>query len=74
LNITGTVIQPNQITNTTQTDTLITLIDTEIQQLDNLDNAIQQLRDRYQQNIDILNTLLPLQRLQEGLERLNFTP
>gem|GEM_PF-1427518 len=32
------------------------------------------MRNRYQQNINILNELLPMQRLQEDLVRLGFTP
>ena len=74
LNITRTVIQPNQTVNIWQTQTGITQINTEIQQLDDLENAMQWLRDRYQDNINRLNTLLPLQRLEESLQRLGFTP
>lgn len=70
LNITNTVIQPANIGRLVDTTNAITQIDTELQQLDNLENDIQQLRNRYQQNIDTLNVLLPLQRLEEGLQRL----
>ncbi|MEI6775019.1 MAG: hypothetical protein WCL18_10015 [bacterium] len=68
------MILPASIANITQTNTAIQQIDTEIQQLDNLENATQQIRERYQQNIDILTALLPMQRLQEDLQRLGFTP
>ena len=70
LNITNTVIAQANIAALNQTNTAIAQIDAELQQLDNLDNSLQQLRDRYQQNIDILNALIALQRLEEGLQRL----
>lgn len=70
LNITNTVIAQANIAALNQTNTAIAQIDAELQQLDNLDNSLQQLRDRYQQNIDILNALIALQRLEESLQRL----
>jgi hypothetical protein len=74
LNITHTVVQTADIATLGQTQNTIQQTDTELQQLDNLENTIPNIRNRYQDNINKLNILLPLQKLQESLERLNFTP
>ncbi|MCX6824516.1 MAG: hypothetical protein NT085_05325 [candidate division SR1 bacterium] len=74
LNITHTVINPANITTIANINTNMQGVDKELQEIDNLENTIQQLRERYQKNIDTLNELLPLQKLQESLEKLGFTP
>ena len=71
LKITNTVIAQANITTLDQTNAAITQIDKELEQLDKLENALPTIRKRYQDNINVLNKLLPLQKLQEDLEKLD---
>jgi len=76
LNLLNIIIDPATINggNVNQTTALIAVIDTELAQLDNLEAAIPNIRQRHEDNRTILENLLPIQRLQEDLGRLNFTP
>ncbi len=65
LTIGNTVIAQTKIDTLKKTKNTITQIDKEIQQIDDLEDNLQNLRDRYQENIDTLNALLPLQKLKE---------
>ncbi len=49
-------------------------IDVALTQIENLENTLPQIRQRYQANLNVLNQLLPLQRLQEYLNNINSTP
>ena len=71
LNITRDIINQANIATNNDTNTEIVVLDQEIQQLDNLQNSLQQLRNRYQQNLNILNQAFPIQTLYENLNNLN---
>lgn len=71
LNITRDIINQWNVITAANTNTEILGLDQEIQQLDNLESGLSQLRARYQQNLNILNQALPIQTLYENLNNLN---